>query len=64
MVFGINMLLDGDYFMGMGSLVTALFFMTIMIRHFIRVKKEYGVFYAKDCLSCNQALPKNNNEES
>lgn len=55
MVLGVNMLFAGDYVMGSGSLITSLFFMTMMIRHFIRVKKERGTFNAKDCLNCNQS---------
>jgi len=57
MLFGVNMLLSGDYFMGIGSLITAFFFMTLMIRHFMRVKKERGSVHAKDCFSCNQSMP-------
>ena len=62
MVFGINMLLAGDYLMGIGSLISALFFMTMMIRHFMRVKKERGRVHAKDCLSCNQSMPQTKDE--
>ena len=51
--FGVNMLLAGDYMMGIGASVTAIFFIILMVRHFIRVKKEQGNISAKDCLSCN-----------
>lgn len=57
MLFGINMLMAGDYFMGIASSVTALFFITLMIRRFIYVKKENGRLNVKDCLSCNTTIP-------
>ncbi len=54
MIFGINLLLEGDLWMGIGSMVASLFFITLMVRHFLRVKKERGTLSAKDCLQCNQ----------
>jgi len=53
MTFGINMFMAGDYMMGTGSIIASLFFITIMIRHILRVKQERGKIESKDCLSCN-----------
>jgi hypothetical protein len=64
MTFGINMLMHGDIVMGLGSVLASLFFMTMMVRHFLRVKKERGSLNAKDCLTCNSGLPIEDEKEN
>ena len=53
----VNLLVSGDMLMGIGTLVTSLFFMSMMIRHFLRVKKERGTLKVNDCLRCNTSMP-------
>lgn len=52
-IFGINMIVSGDYIMGIGASLAALSFLTFMIRYLMRLKKEDGVIHAKDCFSCS-----------
>ena len=63
LAIGINILLSGDLIMGLATLSASLFFITLMIRHFIRVKKERGRLNAKDCLRCNQSFPELKDKE-
>ena len=52
MTFAINLFLSGDMMMGLGTLVFSLFLMSMMIRHFLQIKKERKDVTIKECLSC------------
>ncbi len=52
-IFGINLLMAGDWAMGTGSLLASLGLFAFMVRHILKIKKERGKLNAKECLSCN-----------
>ena len=64
LVIGINLISSGDIMMGTASLLAGLFFISMMIRHFSRVKKERGELQIKDCLSCRTMISTDDSKDS
>ncbi len=64
LVIGINLISSGDMMMGIASLLAGIFFISMIIRHFLRVKKERGELQVKDCLSCTTMISTNDSKAS
>lgn len=58
MTFAVNLLIAGDIMMGFGALLFSLFLMSMMVRHFLGIKKERNDVTIKECLSCPTPLTK------